>query len=98
LSGQFWWFRSNHSQNNSVIVLNLEDIKYDYAGKYEDPDLYFADKKSVGPTDVIKAIEDAKTDDDIKGISILNNQSTLGMAQSKALRDELLSFKNQGNL
>jgi protease-4 len=23
--------------NNSVIVLNLEDIKYDYAGKYEDP-------------------------------------------------------------
>jgi protease-4 len=27
----------NHSQNNSVIVLNLEDIKYDYAGKYEDP-------------------------------------------------------------
>jgi protease-4 len=38
-------------------------------------DLYFADKKSVGLTDVIKAIEDAKTDDDIKGISILNNQS-----------------------
>jgi protease-4 len=35
----------------------------------------FADK-SVGLTDVIKAIEDAKTDDD-KGISILNNQSTL---------------------
>jgi protease-4 len=36
-------------------------------------DLYFAEK-SVGLTDVIKAIEDAKTDDDIKGISILNNQ------------------------
>jgi protease-4 len=34
-------------------------------------------------------------DDDIKGISILNNQSTLGMAQSKALRDELLSFKKK---
>jgi hypothetical protein len=29
-------------------------------------DLYFAEK-SVGLTDVIKAIEDAKTDDDIKG-------------------------------
>jgi protease-4 len=26
----------------------------------------------------------------------LNNQSTLGMAQSKALRDELLSFKKSG--
>jgi protease-4 len=84
-------------KNNSVIVLNLEDIKYDYAGKYEDPWIsIFADKKSVGLTDVIKAIEDAKTDDDIKGISILNNQSTLGMAQSKALRDELLSFKKSG--
>jgi protease-4 len=54
-------------------------------------------EKKRRTTDVIKAIED-KTDDDIKGISILNNQSTLGMAQSKALRDELLSFKNQGNL
>jgi protease-4 len=27
----------------------------------------FLQKKSVGLTDVIKAIEDAKTDDDIKG-------------------------------
>jgi protease-4 len=84
-------------KNNSVIELNLEDIKYDYAGKYEDPWItIFADKKSVGLTDVIKAIEDAKTDDDIKGISILNNQSSLGMAQSKALRDELESFKKSG--
>jgi protease-4 len=55
-------------------------------------DNYFADKKR-GLTDVIKAIEDAKTDDDIKGISILNNQSSLGMAQSKALRDELKVLK-----
>ncbi|SDZ90215.1 protease-4 [Flavobacterium gillisiae] len=84
-------------KNNSVIELNLEDIKYDYAGKYEDPWItIFADKKSVGLSDVIKAIEEAKTDDDIKGISILNNQSTLGMAQSKALRDELESFKKSG--
>jgi protease-4 len=32
--------------------------------------LFFADKKSVGLTDVIKAIEDAKTDDDIRDIYI----------------------------
>jgi protease-4 len=84
-------------KNNSIIELNLEDIKYDYAGKYEDPWItIFADKKSVGLTDVIKAIEEAKTDNDIKGISILNNESTLGMAQSKALRDELESFKKSG--
>jgi len=84
-------------KNNSVIELNLEHIKHDYAGKYEDPWItIFSDKKSVGLSDVIKAIEEAKTDDNIKGISILNNQSTLGMAQSKALRDELESFKKSG--
>jgi protease-4 len=68
LSGQFLAVIQITVKNNSVIVLNLEDIKYDYAGKYEDPWIsIFADKKSVGLTDVIKAIEDAKTDDDIKG-------------------------------
>jgi hypothetical protein len=33
-------------KNNSVIVLNLEDIKYDYAGKYEPVDLYFLQIKA----------------------------------------------------
>jgi protease-4 len=84
-------------KNNSVIELDLKNIKNDYAGKYKDPWItIFSDKKSVGLTDVINAIEDAKTDGDIKGISILNNVSTLGMAQSKALRDELESFKKSG--
>tara|TARA_R110000868_G_scaffold141782_2_gene358592 strand:+ start:3578 stop:5338 length:1761 start_codon:yes stop_codon:yes gene_type:complete len=84
-------------KSNSVIELNLEDIKYDYAGKYEDPWVtIFSDKKSVGLSDVINAIEVAKNDSDIKGISILNNESSLGMAQSKELRDELESFKKSG--
>ncbi|MGO4817465.1 signal peptide peptidase SppA [Flavobacterium sp. W22_SRS_FP1] len=84
-------------KNNSVIELDLKNIKYDYAGKYKDPWInIFSDKKSVGLTDVISAIEDAKTDSDIKGISILNDESSLGMAQSKALRDKLESFKKSG--
>lgn len=84
-------------KSNSVIELNLEDIKYDYAGKYEDPWItIFSDKKSIGLSDVIEAIEAAKNDSNIKGISILNNESSLGMAQSKALRDELESFKKSG--
>ncbi|WP_367772050.1 signal peptide peptidase SppA [Flavobacterium sp. WC2421] len=84
-------------KSNSVIELNLEDIKYDYAGKYEDPWInIFSDKKSIGLSDVINAIEVAKNDSDIKGISILNNESSLGMAQSKELRDELESFKKSG--
>lgn len=84
-------------KNNSVIELNLEDIKFDYAGKYEDPWItIFSDNKSIGLTDVINAIEAAKKDADIKGISILNDESTLGMAQSKALRDALEDFKKSG--
>ena len=84
-------------KNNSVIELNLEDVKFDYAGKYEDPWItIFSDNKSIGLTEVINAIEAAKNDADIKGISILNDESTLGMAQSKALRDALESFKKSG--
>ena len=84
-------------KNNSVIELNLEDIQYDYAGKYNDPWVtIFSDGKNIGLMDVISAIEDAKTDDDIEGISILNGNSQLGMAQSKALRDALEGFKKSG--
>jgi len=84
-------------KSNSVIELNLEDIQNDYAGKYKDPWMtIFSENKKVGLTDIINAIEEAKTDDDIKGISILNNNSTLGMAQSKALRDALGDFKKSG--
>ncbi|MFV5702167.1 signal peptide peptidase SppA [Flavobacterium sp. XS2P12] len=81
-------------KNNSVIELDLKDIKNDYAGKYKDPWMeLFSDGKNIGLSDIINAIEEAKTDDDIKGISILNTDSSLGMAQSKALRDALESFK-----
>ena len=84
-------------KNNSVIELNLEDIKNDYAGKYKDPWVtVFSDKKRIGLTDIINAIDEAKTDENIKGISILNSNSSLGMAQSKALRDALEGFKKSG--
>ncbi len=84
-------------KNNSVIELNLERIKNDYAGKYKDPWVtILADGEKVGLSDVINAIEKAKTDGDIKGISILNNESELGMAQRKALRDALEDFKKSG--
>ena len=84
-------------KENSVIVLNLEDIQNDYAGKYSDPWVtVFSDTKQIGLTDVIDAIGAAKTDENIKGISILNNNSSLGMAQSKAVRDALEDFKTSG--
>ena len=65
-------------ENNSVIELNLSDISDDYAGKYSDPWVTaFSERKKIGLTDVINAIEIAETDDAIKGISILNTNSSL---------------------
>jgi protease-4 len=81
-------------KNNSVIELDLEKVVYDYGGKYSDPWLtVFSQEKSIGLTDVLNAIEEAKTDDNIKGISIINSATSLGLAQSKALRDKLEDFK-----
>lgn len=84
-------------KDNSVIELNLEEVTNDYAGKFLYEDFSFLnEEKTNGLSDVLNAIDAAKTDDKIKGISILNNMSLLGMAQSKALRDKLEDFKKSG--
>jgi protease-4 len=84
-------------KSNSVIELNLKNIKNDYAGKYKDPWMsILSDGEKVGLSDIVNAIQEAKIDSDIKGISILNDESELGMAQRKALRDALEDFKKSG--
>jgi protease-4 len=84
-------------KENSVIELNLSQIQYDYAGKFSDPWVTaFSNETQIGLTDVIAAIKAAKNDENIKVISILNNYSSLGMAQSKAVRDALEDFKKSG--
>ena len=83
-------------KDNSVIELDLSEIKYDYAGKVNFKDFDYTVADHNGLSDVLKAIEYAKTDDKIKGISILNSVSDLGIAQTKALRDQLEEFKKSG--
>lgn len=83
-------------KSNSVIELDLSKVKYDYAGKTNFKDFQWYEDEHNGLSDVINAIEYAKTDDDIKGISILNNTSNLGIAQTKALRDALEDYKKSG--
>ncbi len=88
---------SESLKNNSVLELNLEDVKYDYAGKYKDPWMsFFSEEENIGLSDIINAIDIASMDDNIKGISILNNVSNLGMTQSKDLRNALANFKKSG--
>ena len=84
-------------KSDSVIELNLKNIQNDYAGKFKDPWVTkFSGQNGIGLTDVINAIEAAKKDDNIKGISILNDESSLGLAQYKDLRNALESFKKSG--
>ena len=83
-------------KNNSVIELDLSKVTLDYAGKTNYKDFNYFEAHYNGVTDILNAIEAAKKDDKIKGISILNNQSQLGLAQSKAVRDKLEEFKKSG--
>ncbi|WP_309642029.1 signal peptide peptidase SppA [Flavobacterium sp.] len=83
-------------KSNSVIELDLSKVTTDYAGKFNYKDFDYFDARHDGLADVIKAIEAAKDDSDIKGISILNDNSDLGMAQIKTVRKALDDFKKSG--
>ena len=83
-------------KENSVIELDLSKVSLDYAGKTNYKDFNYFESHHDGVTDILNAIEAAKNDDKIKGISILNNQSQLGLAQSKSVRDKLEEFKKSG--
>jgi protease-4 len=81
-------------ENNSVIELNLQNVSSDYTGKFSDPLIVLLQGGNrIGFTDILNAIDAAKIDDNIKGITLVNNFSTLGMAQLKELRDRLETFK-----
>ena len=60
-------------KDNSVIELDLSNITLDYAGKVNFKDFNYIETNHNGLTDVLNAIDYAKTDENIKGISILNN-------------------------
>lgn len=83
-------------KKNSVIELDLSEVSLDYAGKINFKDFNYFETNHNGLTDILNAIENAKTDDKIKGISILKNQTGLGLAQSQAIRKKLTEFKKSG--
>lgn len=83
-------------KENTVIELDLSEVTLDYAGKTNYKEFNYFEAPNDGVTDILNAIEAAKNDDNIKGISILNNQSNLGLAQTKSVRDKLESFKKSG--
>lgn len=83
-------------KNNSVLALDLSKVQYDYGGKFSYKDFNFSDENKEGVSNVLMAIEQAKEDDRIKGISMLNNVSTLGFVQRREIREKLEDFKSSG--
>lgn len=83
-------------KNNSVIKLDLSGITHDYGGSIYIKDLDYRETSKDGLIDVLFAIDHARTDANIKGISIENNLSSLGFTQRKALREKLEEFKKTG--
>ncbi|WP_430410269.1 signal peptide peptidase SppA [Kordia sp.] len=85
-------------KSNTVLELNLDRPINDYAGTFDYGELtFFPNEPSYdGLFNIIDAIQYAKNDAKIKGISIKNNSIRAGMTQTKAIRDALVDFKESG--
>lgn len=85
-------------KNNSVLVLKLEENIKDFAPKSTDPfdEIFGFRDEAIGLNTIINAIENAKYDDNILGISIEALHLKSGIAQVQAIRDKLFEFKESG--
>lgn len=84
------------TKSNSIIKLDLENVSNDYGGSVYIEDFDYKETNNDGLINVLQAIDYAKTDDKIKGISIENNATGLGSTQRKAIVEKLVEFKKTG--
>lgn len=85
-------------KSNSVLELDLSTPIKDYAPKENNPiaeALELTDEK-LALNKIINAIENAKTDDKIKGVSIKTPFINAGIAQIQAIRNKIEEFKESG--
>ncbi len=84
-------------KKNSVLTLDLKTNIIDSPGEDQDDLFNFAEEnKNIVLLDVIKAIQKAKTDDNIKGISIEADHINAGITQLDNIRTALEDFKKSG--
>ncbi|WP_299797286.1 signal peptide peptidase SppA [uncultured Maribacter sp.] len=83
-------------EDNSILELQLQRQISDYTGSDELDPFAGIFEESQGLDEIIQAIEVAKNDDRIKGISINNNFIMAGLAQTQAIRKSLEDFKEEG--
>ncbi|OIO08779.1 MAG: signal peptide peptidase SppA [Flavobacteriaceae bacterium CG1_02_35_72] len=84
--------------NNSVLILNLD---YEMRDNYSVSDPFIdafgiKNHKILSLDKVLIAIENAKNDDRIEGISIESKDLNAGFAQMQAIRNKLEDFKTSG--
>lgn len=85
-------------KSNSVLVIKLDKMVKDYAPKSDDPfdEIFGANNKKLGLNEIINAIENAKYDANIKGISIKALGVNAGISQTQAIRNKIEEFKETG--
>jgi len=87
---------STSIKENSVLELQLQRPISDYLGNNTEDPFAALFEQGQGLDEILNAIKVAKDDDDIKGISINNSFILAGLAQTQAVRDALLNFKDSG--
>jgi len=83
-------------KKNSILELQLTTPIKDYTGNNAADPFGGAFGISQSLAEVLHAIEVAKNDDDIRGISLNNNFIMAGLAQTQAIRGALEDFKEEG--
>jgi protease-4 len=83
-------------KRNSILELQLQRPIADYVGNDALDPFSGIFEQNQGLDEIVHAIEIAKDDDDIKGISLNNNFVLAGLAQTQAIRKALQAFKEGG--
>ncbi|MBC9795014.1 signal peptide peptidase SppA [Sinomicrobium weinanense] len=82
--------------SNSILEIRIDEPLKDYGGRFDFTDFGIKFEKYDGLNHILEAIKKAKTDDNIKGISIRSNYLPAGMAQVRAIREAIQDFKTSG--
>ncbi len=83
-------------KKNSILEIQLQRPIADYVGSSEINPFSGLFEESQGLDEILHAIDVAKDDDRITGISINNNFLLAGIAQTQTLRKVLKDFKESG--
>jgi len=83
-------------KNNSVLEINLKEAVKDYVPQSDNPFDELFGKKTFQLSEILNAIENAKYDENIKGISIHNLMVNAGVSQLQSIRKKLQEFKESG--